>query len=64
MGTMKIGEVIRKWRLMSDLTLREAGKQIGLNHSTLSRIECGHMPDAETLATCIMFLISAPKGKR
>jgi transcriptional regulator with XRE-family HTH domain len=46
---MKLGELLRKWRAMSELDLKQAGAQIGIAASTLMRIEQGKVPDGETL---------------
>ena len=54
---MKLGKVLRKWRLMSELTVREAAKEIGLDAATYVRMELGRMPSAETLAKVIIYLI-------
>jgi transcriptional regulator with XRE-family HTH domain len=55
---MKLGEVIRRWRRNSDVGLREAAKQIGVSHGTLSRIERGETMDGVTLAKIIRWLLS------
>lgn len=55
---MKLGEVIRKWRKMSDVGIREAAKEIGVTHGTLSRIERGEKMDAATLIKILNWLFS------
>ena len=47
---MKLGEVLRQWRKMADLTVRQAAKEIGISFPTLSRIEKGYAMDGRTLA--------------
>ena len=54
---MRLGEVIRKWRLMSEKGVRETAKEIGVNASTLVRIEAGEGMDAKTLATVLRWLM-------
>ena len=54
---MKLGIVLRKWRLMSELDLRTAAAEIGLDHETLHRIELGRMPSGESLKTILIFLM-------
>ena len=54
---MQIGKVIKKWRLMSELTLRQAAKQIGIGHCTLMRLEMGHSPRAETLRAVLIWML-------
>lgn len=55
---MKLGEVIRRWRKMSDIGVREAAKQIGVSHGTLSRVERGLPMDGPTLAKILRWLMS------
>lgn len=55
---MKLGEVIRKWRKMSDIGIREAAKEIGVSHGTLSRIERGEVMDGKTLVKILVWLFS------
>lgn len=58
---MRIGTVLRKWRLMSELDLRSAAAEIGLDHATLHRIEQGRMPSGESLRAILMWLMSNPR---
>jgi len=44
---------------MSDLTLREAAKQIGLSAPTLSRVERGLAMDGRTLAAILRWMTEA-----
>lgn len=53
---MRLGEVLRKWRMSQELTLRQVAKLIGTTHSTLSRIENGFQPDGKTLMLIFNFL--------
>jgi predicted transcriptional regulator len=48
---------------MEDMTIREAAKKLGINHSTLTRIEHGNDCGAETLATILVWLIR-DEGKK
>lgn len=57
-AVMKLGEVIRRWRKMSDIGVREAAKQIGVSHGTLSRVERGLPMDGPTLAKILRWLMS------
>ena len=54
---MKLGEVLRKWRLMSEMDIRTAAKQMGSDPSTLCRIEQGRSPSAETLRDILLWLL-------
>lgn len=56
---MKLGEVLKKWRRMSDIGVREAAKEIGVSHGTLSRIERGEAMDGNTLAKILRWLLQA-----
>lgn len=55
---MKLGEVLRRWRRMSDLTVREAADQIGVPFATLSRVEQGEQMEGRTLAKILCWLLS------
>jgi transcriptional regulator with XRE-family HTH domain len=57
---MKLGDILRKWRLMSDLTVRDAAKEIGISSPTLSRIEQGISMDGTTLAKILRWMLSKP----
>ena len=54
---MKLGEVLRKWRLMSEMDLRSAATLMGTDASTLIRIEQGRSPSAETLRNILLWLL-------
>lgn len=46
---LRLGDVLRKWRVMSDLDQRSAAALIGISASTLCRIEKGDfIPEART----------------
>lgn len=47
---------LKEVRKLMGIGLRQAGKLIGINHATLSRLENKSMPDALTLAKCCIFL--------
>jgi transcriptional regulator with XRE-family HTH domain len=55
---MKLGKVIRKYRVTSELTLREVGKEIGISAATLMRVEEGRDPDGSTLAKILAWLFT------
>lgn len=46
---MRIGEVFRKWRIMSERNLRDVAKETKISASTLSRIEHGKAVDGDTM---------------
>lgn len=53
-----LGEVIRKWRLMSEITVRDAAKMIGINASVLCRLEAGDNVDGITLRRVLQWLLA------
>lgn len=58
---MKLGEVLRKWRLMSERDLRSVGAEIGISAATLMRLEQGRDTDGKTLAKVIAWLTKEEK---
>lgn len=59
---MRLGTVLRKWRLMSELDLRSAAAEMELDHATLHRIEQGRMPSAESLRAILIWLMATPSS--
>jgi predicted transcriptional regulator len=45
----RLGDVLHKWRRMSELDLKAVAEEIGISVSTLSRLERGNTPDGDTL---------------
>ena len=60
---MRLGDVLRKWRRASDITVRDAAKEIGIGFSTLCRIENGETMDGATLAAILAWLMRQIKSK-
>lgn len=60
---MRLGQVLRLWRKMSDAEIREIAAEIGISHGTLSRVERGEPMQGETLAKILAWLL-AEGGKR
>jgi transcriptional regulator with XRE-family HTH domain len=59
---VKLGEIIRRWRLSKDLSVAEVAKEIGVSSSTLVHIEMGSMPPAsKTLIAVLSWLTSEDK---
>jgi transcriptional regulator with XRE-family HTH domain len=58
---MKLAELLRKWRKMSDLSVRDVANQIGLKVATYSRIERGYPMDAATLVKVMAWMFSESK---
>ena len=61
---INLGDVMKKWRLMSQLEQRGAARLIGISASTLCRLEKGDVkPDAETFMKILRWLISPTETK-
>lgn len=63
---MKLGTVIRRYRVTNELSLREVGKEIGIGAATLMRLEQGRDPDGRTVAKVLAWLFTdeAKNGSR
>lgn len=61
---MKLGNVIRKYRLMMEWDLRRLAHEIGIAPSTLMRIEMGFACDSATLAKILNWLMRPEERKR
>jgi len=54
----QLGDVLRKWRMMSDLDQRTAAAKIGVSAPTLCRIEKGDfIPEALTFQKIVNWLL-------
>ena len=60
---MRIGEVIRCYRRITDAGIREVAQEIGVSHGTLSRIERGDQMDAYTMMKLLRWLFEAKNAK-
>jgi transcriptional regulator with XRE-family HTH domain len=58
---MMVGTMIRCWRRIEDVGLRDAAKQIGVSHGTLSRIERGDQMDAYTMMKLLRWLFETTR---
>lgn len=54
---MRLGSILRKYRLMADLDVRSVAGEIGISHSTLSRVERGEACDSKTLTKILAYLL-------
>lgn len=54
----RFDRVLRCWRVMEELTIRQAAKQIGISAATLMRIEHGRNFDAATLAKILQWMMT------
>ena len=59
---LRLGEVLRNWRLLKNTGLRPAAKEIGISYSTLSRLEHGDAPDAFSLVKILDWLFTEEKN--
>ena len=55
---MKLGVLLRKYRAMQELTVRDLAAQIGIPHATLSRVENGENLDAQNLMKIFNWLVA------
>lgn len=55
---MNLGNVLRKYRMSQEFTLREMARDMKISFSTLHRIESGNSCDSETLVRLIVWLNS------
>lgn len=55
-----LGEVIRCWRLIHQVTLRDLALIIGMSPSTLMRLEHGRSIDADTYLKILNWLAKRP----
>jgi transcriptional regulator with XRE-family HTH domain len=60
--TMRLGEVIKRWRKMSDINIRDAARSMKIAPATLSRIENGKDADSKTLAAILTWLMGEPNA--
>ena len=58
---MRLGEVIRKWRVMSELSIRDAATMIGISATTMHRFESGDDVDGRTLIAVLKWLMATDK---
>ena len=52
----RLGDILRKWRIMEEKGTREVALDIGVSASTLNSLERGETPDCETLKRVICWL--------
>lgn len=62
---MRIGTVLKKWRLVSEVSLGDLAGSIGISTPTLYRLEAGRTPDGATLIKVLNWLCHEEKeGKK
>ena len=58
---MRIGHVLRKYRLAHEWSLRDFAPVLHISPATLMRIEHGHNPDGATLMKILVWLTGPGK---
>ena len=56
-SAMKISDILKKWRVMSDKTQAEAAQEIGVSRTAYARLESGQEPSADTLVTIFFYMV-------
>lgn len=54
---MRIGRIIKDWRWANRVNIRDMAKELGVSHSTLSRLESGENMDGETLGRILQWML-------
>lgn len=58
---MKIGKILRQYRLLNDLTHEQLAKEIGIPRAAVLRIEAGNDVGSDKIATLIGWLFRSEK---
>jgi len=61
---MRIGPLLKSWRQKHDVGVRELGREIGISHGTVSRIERGEQIDAATMMKLLNWMFGATNNTR
>ena len=64
MQAMRVGTMLRRWRTIEEVGVRETAKQIGVSHGTLSRNERGEQMDAKTLIKLMAWMFSETNSEK
>jgi transcriptional regulator with XRE-family HTH domain len=59
---MRLGTIVKKWRLVNEITTRDLAAAIGISAATLYRVETGRAPDGVTLIKIFDWLCANEKG--
>lgn len=60
---MRLGNVLRNYRVIADVGIRKTARSIGISASTLSRVERGEEMDGQVLGRILVWLL-APSERR
>ena len=61
---LNLSDVLKQWRYGARLSVREAAERIGVNYSTLSRLENGEDPGGESIVRIVRWLLVKEKKKK
>ena len=61
---MRLGIVLRRWRIMEERTLKEVAEEIGIPQGTLYDMEQGKASKADALSLVLRWLTSRAPAKR
>ena len=53
---MRIGKLLKKWRAINELSIREVAEEIGIATATLYNLEAGRAIDSETMLRIVNWL--------
>ena len=57
----RLGDMLRLYRVVRGLSLRDLAPKIGIGHATLMRIETGQLFDADTLLKLLAWMLAEDK---
>lgn len=60
---IRLGSILRRWRLANDFGLEETAEKIGINYKCLYRLERGHQVDMPSTIKIISWLFGPDEAK-
>lgn len=60
---MRLGTVLRKWRMMEERSVRDVAKEVKISSATLNRVEHNYPCDSDTLAAILAWLLGRWNAK-
>jgi transcriptional regulator with XRE-family HTH domain len=61
---LRVGGMLRRWRLANDFGLEETADKIGINYKSLYRLERGATLDMPSMIKIITWLFGFEEGER
>lgn len=58
---MNLAIVLKRWRVMGELSMRQAGELVGIDGASWGRIERSESSSGENLAKILTWLIAVPQ---